>query len=435
MTSQAFRESRPSRELVTVVATAIIVWVVFNLFGQQVLRAYALGNDQLTDTGDSYSEANDIRAGEGYAAMGLTSNAGLPDANYGNRFEHVGGKHDTLLCESPERCIYLHYPPLPELVLGVATKWFGVGRLFVYRLFPITLGLIALSALGAALFKAIGPVRAAVVMWLFGNVPMTSNMMHVVALHEYAVAFFLLEMAVLLVAVSAPVLRTWHLVALGVAAFLEGWTAFDYVFLVSLAPLCVFLAFKDIGNPVSRNRLLKLIAVASGAYALALLMHFVQVAVFLGGVREAFSNFAAAGKNRSVGPSWVVPPISGGLGLVLYYWVNLLPGKMFYDGNFVALLAVVVTLMWPKKASASLGRLGRVSWTSSWQRLASFLLMLALACGWIVTMQQHSSIHGHFLPRLFTSVVLWAYVLVAWSVSFEPAGERAQITPADGATG
>jgi len=50
-------------------------------------------------------------------------------------------------------------------------------------------------------------------------------------------------------------------------------------------------------------------------------------------------------------------------------------------------------------------------------------------------MQQHSSIHGHFLPRLFTSVVLWAYVLVAWSVSFEPAGERAQITPADGATG
>src|SRR5262249_24878807 len=157
----------------------------------------------------------------------------------------------------------------------------------------------ALSALGAALFRAIGPLRAAVVMWLLGNVPMTSNMMHVVALHEYAVAFFLLEMAVLILAVSAPVMRTWHLVALGVTAFLEGWTAFDYVFLVSLAPLCVFLAFKDVGNPVSRNRLLKLVAVASGAYALAVIMHFIQVAVFLGGVGAAFSNFAAAAKNRS----------------------------------------------------------------------------------------------------------------------------------------
>ena len=408
-----------SRSLVATLCTAIIAWVAFSLFGQQLARAYAL-NNELTDTGDSYSEANDVRAGEGYAAMGLTSNMGLADAAFGTQYDGLGGKHDPLLCPSSERCVYLHYPPGPELFLGVMTKLFGRGRMFVYRILPIALGLASLLALGAALFKAVGPVRAAVVMWLIGGVPMTSNMMHVVALHEYALAFFTLELAILLYTFSQPITRKWHLVALGLAAFLEGWTAFDYVFLVTFAPLAVFLAFKDFGNPVSRRRLVVLTLTAGGAYALANVLHFVQVAAFLGGIREAFFNFVAAGKNRTVGPTWVHPPVSGGLGLLFYYWVNLLPKKEFYDGNFIALVAAVLTLLWPKRTFVTLGRWGSLVWTSSWSQVMSFLLMLALCSGWIVVMQQHASIHGHFLPRLYTSGILWAYVLVAHALSFEP---------------
>jgi hypothetical protein len=407
------------RSLVTTFCTAIIVWVAFNLFGQQVSRAYTLNND-LTDTGDAYSEANDVRAAEGYAVMGLTSNYGLADAAFGTQYEGLGGKHDPLLCKSAQRCVYLHYPPGPELALGAMTILFGKGRLFVYRLLPITLGLVSLLALGAGLFKAFGAVRAAAVMWLMGGVPMTGNMMHVVALHQYAVSFFLLELAILLYTLSQPVTRRWHLIALGLAAFLEGWTAFDYVFLVTLAPLAVFLAFKSIRNPVSRRRLMILILTAGGAYALANVLHFLQVAAFLGGIRDAFWNFVAAGQNRTAGPTWVHPPISGALGLLTYYWVNLLPKKEFYDGNFIALVAVVITLLWPKRTSVTLGRWGSLVWTSSWSQLASFLLMLALCSGWIIVMQQHASIHGHFLPRLYTSGILWAYVLVAHGLSFHP---------------
>ena len=58
------------RSLVTTFCTAIIVWVAFSLFGQQLARAYAL-NNELTDSGDGYSEANDMRAAEGYAVMGI----------------------------------------------------------------------------------------------------------------------------------------------------------------------------------------------------------------------------------------------------------------------------------------------------------------------------------------------------------------------------
>jgi hypothetical protein len=299
------------------------------------------------------------------------------------------------------------------------TILFGRGRLFIYRLLPITLGLCSLLALGFSLYRAIGPPRAAAVMWLIGGVPMTSNMMHVVALHEYALALFFFELAILLRIFSEGVTRRWHLVTLALVAFLEGWTAFDYVFFVTFAPLAVFLAFKDSRNPVSRRRLVIATLTAGGAFALALLLHFVQVAVFLGGLREAFLNFTAAAKNRSTGATWVHPPIRGALGIILYYWVNLLPQKLFYDGNFVALLAVVLALLWPKRASLVIGDKGTVVFSSTWSRAASFVIMLALGCGWLVVMQQHSSIHGHFLPRLFTSVILWAYVLVTHLFSFE----------------
>jgi len=361
----AIRSSASQGGLIAVFCRAVIVWVSFSLFGQQISHAYTL-NEALTDTGDAYSEANDVRAAEGFAAMGLTSNVGLADANFGNAFENQGGKHDTLLCQSSERCVYLHYPPGPELALGVMTILFGRGRLFIYRLLPITVGLLSLLAVGFALYRAIGPPRAAAAMWLIGGVPMTGNMMHVVALHEYALALFFFELAILLRMFSEGMVRRRHFIALGLAAFLEGWTAFDYVFLVTFAPLAVFLTFKDFKNPVSRRRLLLATLTAGAAFALACILHFVQVAVFLGGLKAAFLNFTAAAKNRTMGPSWVHPPIPGGAGIVLYYWVNLLPQKQFYDGNFVGLLAVVLALLWPKRASLSLGGKGTLVWNSTW---------------------------------------------------------------------
>jgi hypothetical protein len=414
---------------VAVLCKVIIVWVAFGLFGDQLLHAYVLGNEQLTDSGDAYSEANDVRAGEAYADKGLTSNVGLPEISYGTKFESQGGKHDNLMCESTDKCVYLHYPPGPELAVGVMTKVFGKGHLFDYRFVPLVLSLSTLLLLGAALFKAIGPLGAAAVIWLLARVPMTSNMMHVFTTHSWSQAFFLLELSVLLYTFSQPTTRRWHLWAVGMAAFLEGWTAFDYVFLVALSPVAVFLAFKDIRNSVSRRRLLLVLAVVSGAYGLAIVMHFLQVAAFLGSVKGAFWNFAAAAKNRSLGPTWVNPPFGGGPGMILHYWAWLLPDKKFYDGSFIGLVATTIAVLWPKSISVSLGRLGCLRWQSGWSQLASFIVAVSMACGWLVTMQQHAGIHSHFVPRLFESVVVFAYVLVARSFSFKRSSELPR--PAD----
>jgi len=114
--------------------------------------------------------------------------------------------------------------------------------------------------------------------------------------------------------------------------------------------------------------------------------------------------------------------------------VNLLPDKKFYDGNFVAFLGVVCALLWPRRASFVVGKWGTLSWTSTPAHLASFALMLFLACGWIIVMQQHASIHGHFLPRMFAGVILWGYALVAHCVSFAPAEAEAPV-PAPATTG
>jgi hypothetical protein len=69
--------------------------------------------------------------------------------------------------------------------------------------------------------------------------------------------------------------------------------------------------------------------------------------------------------------------------------------------------------------------------------------MFAVPCGWLIVMQQHASIHGHFLPRNFTCTILWAYLLLSRSVSFEktaaqertvePPEELAAVEPASSA--
>src|SRR5262249_49497194 len=161
---------------------------------------------------------------------------GLGEMSYGNAFDNQGGKRDTLLCGDPlpEKCVYLHYPPLPEILIDVSTIIFGKGRVFAYRLIPLFLKLFSLGALGFRLYRAIGPVRSAIVMWLLGAVPMTSNMMHVFAVHAYVTAFYFLQVAALLVAVSRPVPLRRDVVFVRLATFLQKCTAFDYILHVVL---------------------------------------------------------------------------------------------------------------------------------------------------------------------------------------------------------
>src|SRR5512140_3783232 len=64
-----------------VVALTIVVWAVVYFTAGQIGYAIAKGT-ALTDFFDAYSEANGIRAGEGYADRGFRFNYGLPDVSY-----------------------------------------------------------------------------------------------------------------------------------------------------------------------------------------------------------------------------------------------------------------------------------------------------------------------------------------------------------------
>ena len=73
-------------------------------------------------------------------------------------------------------------------------------------------------------------------LWLIQHFPNVTDLYH----------RFPEAVAALVFAATAPSTRRRHYLAVGAAAFLEGWTAFDYVFLVTLAPVVVFFALNII---------------------------------------------------------------------------------------------------------------------------------------------------------------------------------------------
>ena len=71
-------------------ATAIIV--VLLLVGLSQWNAVGAMGNRLSPTADPWTEADTLRAGEGYACYGYLENAGLPDLAYGRQFADIGTK-------------------------------------------------------------------------------------------------------------------------------------------------------------------------------------------------------------------------------------------------------------------------------------------------------------------------------------------------------
>jgi hypothetical protein len=394
-----------------VLAAALLVWSVFSFSVDQLKYAQKRGN-QLTELFDSYSEANGIRAGEGYADNGFSSNKGLPEVGYGHAFEYQGGKHDRNLCDTPEHCVYLHYPPGPDLVLGAMTKMCGKNEVACLRFAPLSVGFVCLAFFAWAAAAALGVRRAALVVYSFAFAPMLTNAMHYLHYHSYVTSLLFAELGVLLVALLAPKRPTWVYAAwLGVIGFAFGWCSFDYAFHVALAALPVWLMTPE--PRASWRRAALFTAAACAGYFVANVLHFWQVAEYLGSARAAYDDFAHRAAARTHGQI-------GGLGaepllkVLLSYWTILLAEPHFLGFNFLAASAAVTVLLLPKAPLRFTAFGHKLAWAPRPGFKWAFWGAFGISNAWLVVMRQHATIHGHFLPRNFAiSYVVGALVLAA----------------------
>ena len=407
---------------VTLFSIAIIAATLGTLISQQFGYAWSRA-DNLTEMFDAYSEANGIRAGEGYATNGFTSNAGLPEVSFGTQFDGVGGKYDRELCpDGPVHCVYLHYPQLPDLVIGASTKIFGVGHIGEFRLVPLFLGTFAFIFFAWALVTSIGAPRAAFIIGSFYFIPMSANAMHYLHNHSYQTHFLLIELGVLfLVFHRSGRLLKRYVVALFVIGLLLGYTAFDYFAHVSFGAIVVWMTT---ANPSEgRRKVIVCTLAAVTGYALANILHFAEVAVYLHGFREALANFVRAGKHRSM-DKVPVELVRGPFGVLDYYLFDLLPRSQYCNFSFVGVTAFTVALLSFRAPPSALR--SRLTWAPRPTFVWGFGFAVFVPCMWLLIMEQHSRIHGHFLPRNFFFSLIFAAAFVALSVRV-PDDERAPV--------
>jgi len=385
---------RESPTLIRGLAVALIAWVIAAAGGAQIRTALQRGN-QLSEIADSYSEADALRSAEGYEVKGFFADAGLPDIAYGNQFPKDGVKPHKDWCPPGKPCIYTHYPPGPNWVAGMLRIVFH-GNLAAMRLFPILVTLLAMAYLAASLVEAMGPVRAAGAMLIFGGVPMFTNMAHGLHYQSYAFALQLAELGILARLFARPAgarIPTGLWVGLGLIAFFQGWMDFDYAFMTVFAPL----PFALLAPRLDGRRLVLAVLVAGGGFTFAHLLHVVQLVVYFGQFDRAIGELrGSAGFRYNFVPleAWCQTSIGGLTGLVMDYLFIQAPADRYLGVDMMARAVLVSVLVLVPR-----GRLGGLTLTAPRRAHLALLAAFLISVLWIVIMQNHAACHRHFLPR------------------------------------
>jgi hypothetical protein len=415
---QFFRPS-PAQSALGRLSMALVVGMCLSLFATQFAYAWHRA-DNLTENADAYSEANEVRAAQGFAERGFSYHAGLPTIGYGHMFDAQGGKFDPALCpQSPDDCVYLHYPPGAAWIAGLVTKIEGrPGALFAMRMPPLLLWLACLLYFAFSVARSIGAMRAAFVLWFLYQLPMFSAMMHGIEYHSYTVSLCLVQIGVLLRETVGPkparARSKGAIVALAILGFLQGWMSFEYGAMGLLLVPAVLLLRKRLDRDWARRG--AMLALAYGfAFALANVLHFAQVVSYLGGVHEALTDFSERAKFRVGGATWVKLPIAGRFGLLVYYWFDLLPRPEYYNGSFVGATVTGLWLVARQTRTLSIGRL-RLSLQGSARVLGAVLCALLASISWLLLFPQHGGIHSHFIPRHHLFFIIVALVAASRAV-------------------
>lgn len=395
------------------VATMAIVLIVAVLAIDQWLQIRSLQGD-LSTTADAWTEADTLRAAAGYAQLGFTANAGLPDLCFGNQFADQGtkkilragldtygsweagalaGRGDKV---DGDHFIYTHYPPGPHWLAGLMTVTFGPAQVGLLRSLPVALGLIAILYLTWEMSRSLSTPVAAACLAIFACLPMFRNMMHGLSYQGYALALLLIELGLCLRLARNGWRVPGSIIALSVIGFIQGWLGFDYFFLVALAPVTVWMVERS--SPSSWKLVaLSCVGCAAG-YALAHLLHFLQVVAYYGSTSAALHDFAAVAQYRSSGEA-----LDGGqrmrpIRAVLWDYVTTHTAHPLHFNAPIMFFAACGTFALLLLRQVQPQRVSMLP-------LIAIPVALAISSCWVVFMAQHSAQHWHFIPRHYFLLV------------------------------
>jgi hypothetical protein len=257
-------------------------------------RVYNWGND--LSSVDRFSEADLLREVRNFFEDGLFRYHGLGNVYYAGMYPADGFVADPEVAKailSPEG-VYTHYPPGPEYVAYAAAKLMGQEPVSRLRLVPIAAGGAAMIFLGLAVRRRFGDAAAWLVMGACALTPAVTD--GFVGLHYQGYAC-----ALLMVEIGLAIGTGTAFLPFALLGFLQGWLSFDYVFLVTFAPLAIELAMPRI-DPDYRSRwklAMTRVALAGGGFAAAHGLHFLQIWAYLGSVDAALRELGGAAAHRA----------------------------------------------------------------------------------------------------------------------------------------
>lgn len=371
--------------------------VIAILVSGQLIFAWTNGNN-VSPIADPFSEANAIRAGEGYVAKGFTTDAGLPDISYGTQFS-MHGRYDV------GGFIYTRYPPGPDWIAGLVTKLFGTGHIILYRVIPITVGLVCIIFFAWALMKALGAAQGTILFLACAVVPMFSNMMHGLHYQGYAFHLLLLELGLLLLYFSQPVSRSllkWNL-AFFIIGFVQGWLSFDYCFLVTFAPVPYAVLSRGLTLGDRLRRLLAAVLALGLGFSLAHMLHFTQVVLYYDDFNKAVEDLGQSARLRSgyhgqirwwLHLSAVWTYLRSEVYRGMYFWTLFNLTFIVPASFFILKRGMIVLPFAPLNLHAV--------WSMSrWKLMFVPVLALIVSAAWVFVMPGHAMSHLHFIPRHF----------------------------------
>jgi len=253
--------------------------------------------DGLTPFNDAYSEAGVIRAGERFARDGFLVDNGLADLSYGDKYPGIG--IDGPSGSRPDDPIYQGYPPGPEWLGGLYTRWLGPDHVRLYRLFPVGLAVIAAGVFLIGCAGPVGRMRTLFVFIACLMTPMFTRLPHGLHYQGYALSLLMIQ-AMLVIRIfgrrGQGQANSRALLGFFVLGFFQGWLSFDFCFLVTFMAFPLAMAATPRARPIYWRSVLFVCAATGLGFVFAHGLHFLQSVLYMGGVREALEEFAFRSK-------------------------------------------------------------------------------------------------------------------------------------------
>jgi hypothetical protein len=394
--------------MIEIVAFAAFLYFLIPVASEQFATAHRIGNAP-SGIADAPSEFDALTSAMHYYKNGFLKHAGLP-----NRAGPPGKPYDDPADIVPVDYIYTHYPPGPNWLVGLAMKIFGPKQVPLYRIFPISFSIAGLLITYALLRSVVGGILAAAALITVLHFPMTTQMMHGLFFHPYALTLVLVQMSFLFNRLGTKSRLSWRsLLLLAGMSFIQGWMSFDWAFVAMLFPLAVVSCWSSSG---ARREMLKACIFSVMGFGFAHFLHFCQVWALAPTFDHAFKDLFGAAKFRIVGEGDKIVPENATMRVLNQYIWTLFPSPSqgYYFSWLMPLVSVALTLavgtlQYLKSRDVSVPRLVAPG-------LISVAMAILLSLLWVLVMKNHSLEQGHwlFLPRHFI-VVLFSCVLVAVS--------------------